>query len=70
MHVRRSRLGEMELEAVLAVANDGDAYATIVSVTGSETEAVVLIEHFEAGMDKLRAMLADRRNRRRSRDCG
>lgn len=57
-------LTEKELDAVLSVAGDADAYATIASITETDTDARRVIDDFESGMEKLRKMLG---NRRRSR---
>lgn len=67
MRSSRIRLSEGELDAVLSVANDADAYATISSITETDEEARSMIEHFESGMDKLRSMLGDRRRARERR---
>ena len=55
---RIPKLTRAELDAVLSVAGDADAFETTSSVTESAREARAMLNAFERGTDKLRTALA------------
>lgn len=57
--MKRPRLTALEIEAILAIAGDADAHASVESCD-TEKEGEQRLEAFERGMEKLRVMLARR----------
>lgn len=67
MNGRARALTECEMEAVLAVSGDADSWATCLSVTADQDEAVRLHDAYERGIAKLAGELVRRREQREAR---